>query len=921
MSRNILLATVGVVSLVWSGGALAQESTKEAAPAPAPSEESSSDDIVVTGFRQSLARAVSIKRNEATVSDVIAADDIGKYPDTNIADSLQRVTGVQITRDRGQGGTISVRGLTPSFVNTQLNGRTLLSGDGRTFSFLALSPDFVNSVVVQKSPTASMLDGGLSATVDIRTPRPLDVGRTSVSMRAEGVYDGQRDKIGPRASAVGNYVNNDRTFGISIGAGYEKTFNRSYSYLAYGAETANEGAKQPNLDYNLDGDSTDIYAFDHAQSYYVSTGSRERYSGILGLQWRPTDNVEFYADGFYSRFTDDDDRWDAAVRYTGIAPGRAGAPYGVRASTIDTSFNDQLLGRAQGFITKLDADGVDMRADRQPVHRDYKIASGAVGTKVDLGRLKVNIEGDYSSGKFEREVHVASAMARASVAISRPDGIGGLPQQTFMRGFDPLNASNFNLVQIIRSRNSSFDRNYSGRINLSYDAGEGFVRTLRAGAIHSNRRLQTHVYDGSISAAALATASGGQYTLNRSIENGSISAAPFLTKVTSDPSIPNWMGTYLTFDYDKLFGAIPLDKVNAVAPYNEQRASRLDVVEKTTAAYAQVDFAGADDRLSGNIGARFVSTRLVSRGFGADLDNLTLSSDGVSTLVPAAGQLTERNSYDYVLPSLNLRYDVTDRFTTRLAVARVLARPDFAQLGVGLTVNANVLSINAANPSLRPYLSDQIDLSFEYYLPHSGILSLTLFNKTIDNFIVNGQVLDVRQVRRGDGSTYPLTFRRNQPRNLTTVRVMGLEAGAQVPLAVLSPSLEGLGVFGNATLIDAPLVPAEQNGLAFPLPGVSDFSYNIGGYFERHGFGARAYYNWRGKYDTGAENYFGDRQIQTAFGQMDGSLSYTINERMSVSLDFENILNREQRQVNNFGLARGYLLTGRRFTLGVTGRF
>lgn len=921
MSKNIFLTTVGILSIGWSGASFAQISSEEISSVETDRDQVSTDDIVVTGFRQSLARAISIKRNEATVSDVIAADDIGKYPDTNIADSLQRVTGVQITRDRGQGGTISVRGLAPSFVNTQLNGRTLLSGDGRTFSFLAMSPDFVNSVVVQKSPTAAMLDGGLSATVDIRTPRPLDIGRTAITLRAEGTYDSQRKKIGPRASAVANYVSHDGTFGVNIGAGYEQTFNRSYSYVGYGAETGYEFAKQPNVDYNVDGDTADIYAFDHAQSYYVSSGERKRYSAILGVQWKPSDGIELYADGFYSRFKDNDDRYDAAVRYTGIAPGRAGAPFGVRSSTIDTSFNDQLLGGAQGFLTRLSADGVDMRADRQPVHRDTRIASGAVGAKLDLDRVKINMEADYSSGKVSREVHLASAIARASVEITRPDGIGGLPQQTFIGGFDPLDAENFHLVQIIRSRGTSSDRNYSGRINLSYDAGEGFVRTLRVGAIHSNRRLLARTFSGNISAAALASASGGQHPLNMAIENGSIRAAPFLTEVSSDPNIPNWMGSYLTFDYDKLFAAIPLKQVNEVAPYVEQLASRLDIVEKTTAAYAQVDFAGTDDRLTGNVGARLVNTRVVSKGFGADLDNLTLSADGVTTLVPSAGALTERSSYTYVLPSLNLRYDITDDFTARLAVARVLARPDFAQLGVGLTVNANVLSINAANPQLKPYLSDQIDLSFEYYLPHSGILSLTLFHKSIDNFIVNGQVLDVRQVRRGDGSTYPLSFRRNQPRNLANVRVMGLELGAQIPLVMVSSSLEGFGIFGNATVIDAPKVPAEQNGLPFPLPGVSDFSYNIGAYFERNGFGARAYYNWRGEYDTGAENYFGDRQIQTAFGQLDGSLSYNINDRIALSLDFENILNREQRQVNNFGLARGYLLTGRRITLGVSSRF
>lgn len=876
-------------------------------------------EIIVTGFRGSLDKASALKRDSAVVSDVIASEDIGKYPDTNIAESLQRVTGVQITRNRGTGGTISVRGLSPAFVNTQLNGRQIISGGGRTFDFLTLSPDFVSSVAVMKSPTASMAEGGLSATVDVRTPRPLDIGKNTVAARLEGVYDELQKGVSPRVSAIANYANSDGTFGISVGGGYERLRNRTYSELSYGAETGVESAK--NVDYNVDGDRADRYAFDHAQSYYVTMGVRERYSAIGGFQWKPSDGVELYGDILYTRLKDSADQYDAATRFTNIAPARAGAPFGVRSSTIDTGFNDKLLGGAQGFLTELDADGVDLRADRQPYVNRNSIVSGAMGAKYDADRFHLNIEGSYSRGVATRETSQASALARASVKIARPDGLGGQPTLTFQRGFDHLDPTNFNFVLIARNNNYSRDSIYNGKVDLAYDVGDGFIKNIRAGVAYSDRKLFSTLSRSTIDAATAARLSGGQLVYQPNVELGSLNAAPFLTRVDSDPNIPYWLGSYLTFDYDKFYKIVPLADVNRTVPFVEQQASRLDIQERTWAAYIQSDFSDADDRLSGNIGVRYVNTRQSSRGFGSDLDNLTFAADSVTTVVPAAGPLTVKNSYNYFLPSLNLRYKILDDLVVRFAAARVLARPNFDQLGVGLTVNANVLNINAANPNLKPYLSDQVDLSFEYYLPKSGLISLAFFYKNVNNFIIDGQVLDIRQVKKADGSTVPLTFRRNQPLNLETVKVKGIELGVQTPLDFIADEIEGFGVFGNATYIDAPKVPAVANGLPFPLPGVSKYSYNVGGYFEKSGFGARIYYNWRGSYDTGTANFFGDRQIQVAYGQIDGSISYDVTPEATVSLDFENLTKNESLQVNNFGLARGYLLNPRRVTLGVRAKF
>lgn len=900
-----------------------------AGTASSSSDQTSGDPIVVTGFRQSLDKANRIKRQAVVISDVIAAEDIGKYPDENIAESLQRVTGVQITRFRGEGNAISVRGLSPSFVATQVNGHQIVSGQGRSFNFLDLSPDFVSAVEVQKSPTADMEDGGLSGTVNIRTPQPLDSKKSTVAARVETIYNGNRKESGPRASAIGTYVKDSGTFGVNVGVGYEKRKLLAYDLLGYGAETgaespaadANGSGKVPPVDYNQDGDYLDKYAFDHAQSYYIRFNDRTRFSVVSAIQYKPADNIELYANGLYAYYRDYDNALDAATRFTNIAPATPGGAYGIRGSTIDTSFNNQLLGGAQGFLTSVDADGLDTRADAQPSLYRNRVISGSAGAKATFGRLHVKLEGDYSLGKAFNLAFLPSVIGRSSAIITHPNGLGGGPDVVFDRGSNPLDPTNFAFNTMYEGKNYNRDQMKEGKLDLAYDVGDGLLRTVKAGAYYSDRHFTYRQFTAQTSAQTLAALSNGQLTYQPNVEQGSVNAAPVLSVASYSTGIPFFLPSFLVFDFNKFFSIIPRSTLEAGSPLTEQLGSGLNVHEKTAAGYVMADFGAFADRLSGNIGGRFVHTEMTSSGYGSDLDNLQIAPGGVQTIVPPGGPLQSKNSYSYFLPSLNAKFDITPSLSARFAAARVLARPEFGQLGVGLSVNANVLSISANNPDLKPYLANQLDLSFEYYMPHSGLLSLAFFYKDVKNFIINGETLDTRTATKADGSQQTLTFRRSEPINLERVKIKGVELGAQIPLYFLPNPLDGFGLFGNGTYIDAPKVPQQEGGLPFPLPGVSKFSYNVGMYFEKWGVGARAYYNWRGKYDTGAEDYFGDREFQSPYGQLDGSVSYDVTPQVTFSLDFENLTNTVQKQVNNFGLARQYLVTGRRFTLGVRGKF
>ncbi len=247
VAARTLKAALYVGVAAWPMNVLAQAApvAPQAEPGVAPGADAAEPaDIVVTGFRRSLQLANEQKRNADVVSDGISAEDIGKFPDQNLAESLQRITGVQITRSRGEGASVSIRGLAPDFARTQYNGRTLGSGGSRSFDFTSLSAEFVSAVEVAKSPTADMIEGGLAGTINVRTARPLDIGKSSFNGTVEGVYEDNPDKLSPRVAGLANYANASKTFGINVGVAYEQRKYLAVSYEGYGAGNRRRGPAQ-----------------------------------------------------------------------------------------------------------------------------------------------------------------------------------------------------------------------------------------------------------------------------------------------------------------------------------------------------------------------------------------------------------------------------------------------------------------------------------------------------------------------------------------------------------------------------------------------------------------------------------------------------------------------------------------------------
>ena len=905
--RNILtlLTSACCCSVALAPAAIAQT----AAPQPASSQPTvDSQEIVVTGFRASLASAIQQKRAAPAIVDTISAEDIGKFPEQNLAESLQRITGVQITRSRGEGQNVSIRGLSPDFNQINLNGRTLPSPTGsRSFDFTILSSDFINGIDVYKTPTADMEEGGLAGTVNVRTLRPKDITRMRLSGNVEGLYEGNSKKINPHASLLFADRFFDNRLSIIAGVDYSKRRLQTYRYEAFGLESASENPLTgKNLDYNLDGDRNDTFLINHAANYVADFGTRTRLSGILSVGFKASDTIDLWAEGLRSRFVNDTHSALNAHRFTNISD-----PNGVQASTIDSN----------GIVTVLDSNGVDHRNNGRPSYYKDTLGSYAVGGSFANGPLHIDLEA--STGKAKRLATDVSleVIARASVVENISIDPSGPAQVTYLRGYDPLNRANWRALGLNGSyRQPTIDRTKEVKLDTRYDFERSFLKSIRLGAQLGRRQQDVNSKQLVVSAQQLAPLLGLPYS--PTIEGGSFAAGAFMQSY----SFPNFLGAYhgsatfptsfLSSDPRLVFAQLPLEQLAAQFPATQNKAQSYSVREETMAGYARADFGSGDGRLAGNVGVRVVRTKQTSDGFAPDFSLIRFDQQGARTIVPSVTAVSVKQNYTNVLPSLNLRYKLTDNFDLRFGAARVLSRPTLSLLAPNTNINANVLTISGGNPTLKPFISDQLDLSAEWYFSRGALLSAAVFYKNVKNYIANSSSSRTLSIQQVQGGTKDFVFTVLQPSNAGSPKIKGFEIGYQQPFSFLPAPLDGFGLIANYTYVQADKISVSTGAAAVALPGVSKNNYNLVAYYEKGPFGARLSYNFRDKFVVDPYSYFGDGQYTKSYAQLDFSSSLKLNDHVEIDLDVLNIGNTPLINVDRYGINRGYEDNGRRFTLG-----
>lgn len=918
--RSAFLAGVALCSFSTSTSAFAQSgdgvATTEAVDATAGGETEGSDDaIVVTGIRRSIDRSLDVKRNSPRIVDAISSEDVGKFPDANVAESIQRITGVQIDRTRGEGRNVSIRGLPTGFTLVTLNGRTLPnalydSAATRSFDFSILPTEFVQTLEVYKSSSAELEEGGLSGVVNVRTPRAFDIGRRLLTLSAEGQYESNSAKVSPKLSALFVDTFLDNRLGVTLGVSYNRRKPEShqnevnYTTVTEGAGLRGNGSNDLNGNGVIEpGRSVRI---PDSVFYTIYQEDIERIGAIGSIDFQATDTLTLSLDSFYGKMRVRSTRNPSNNSFYGAS--------GVRASKTE------ILGGIE-TATEFEVTGLDMRNNGRLEDSDGNIFSTNLGGRFENGGWTVDLSGTYSrSSQVSNTLNIANAVYGNARFVAKPgDKVASI---IYLDGFEE-GRSDATQARVINLNGGlgvhSIDRQYEGRFDAKYEIDGGFLKAIAIGAKYVDRDKYKDNWVLSVTPAGLSTLLGGL----PAGPAGSVSPAPFMKPIGAGSG--TFLGSYkgdaafptewLRADTRSALAGISKEELIAAGRYTNDATGITDIAEKTLAFYARADFETGS--LSGNAGLRAVRTSQQTVGVTPDLSAIIYEIGGGFTRVPAAEPFTVKRSYWDFLPSLNVKFDATDDLVLRFAASRTMARPNLSDVSPTTSANGNDRIITENNPYLDPFRSNNIDASVEWYFVKGGLLGATFFHKDIVSLIQRESTLVELPVTYvspdGSTSTADLEFRRSSLVNGDGVKVNGVELSYQQAYTGLPAPFDGLGTIVNYTFI--------KNGDPTQLTAASKHNFNLIGYYEKGPIGVRLSYSWR----SGFLDEVSEAPLMSvrkrAFGTLDGSVNIAVNDKISLLLQATNITDADESSSYDTELPAYYLDAGRRFSFGARVRF
>jgi len=928
-TKALSCASVSIVALLFGTApafAQAQETPKPmtasdqsanpAAPAPSTqAEPEENGEIVVTGLRRSLQSAQAVKRNSDGIVDAIVAEDIGKLPDTFASSALARVSGVQVTRGAGEAAGVQIRGLPD--ISTTYNGREIFTAEGRFVAIQDFPAGTVAALEVYKSGTANLIEGGIGGQVNVRGRRPFDFNGFEVSGSLNGVAWQQSGKM----SWNGNLLITDR-WDTGIGE-MGLLVNASYVGLNFLDSTREQSLVVATTTPATAPGTTGSVRYPDAQSLFLSQGRRWRPSANAAFQWKPTPELEIYVDGLYQGYRGrDSNRFLFFPVFGGDnfqlsnVTTRAGNP-GVAQSATVTGANapDGYYGSGNGTTNT------------------YQVGGGAIWKRDGL-----QISGDvaYTDSSYTFDLinidHALRSSPVRNVVFESPGKNGG----------PTLNVVDFDLTDPANYLSRGFFQEYvkvggkdiQTRVDAQYDFSDGLLKRIQIGGRFNDRDANRD--------------RGAPYISNLAAQIP-ITSLP----VTTANTLPGF-GYDETFPI-RTFAAIPSSSIRENLPalrafygapegrpaFNPSENFRAN--EKAYAIYAQAKYGFdlGDVVVDGLVGLRAVRTTNRISGFlrdDEDIDN------------PVITPITASNKYTDYLPNFSSRIGLTEKLQLRLAYTQTRTRPNFLDLNPALTVgsppnnppnandpNSNARNITTGNPDLTPLTSNNYDASLEWYFSRTGSLTGAVFRRDAKGFIA-----PITVVR--DDPVYG-RVRFTQPENLGKTRFDGAEISftSFVDIDGLPEWAKGFGVQANGTYVDAkgdlsstlgtsPNVAGEQQR----FNGVSKWTYNLVGLYERPFFSARLAYNYRSNFvqyyslesldvDANGVQRTGG-VIEQGRGQLDFSTTVTPVPNITLAFDIVNVLGnpiRRNRAFNDAGdtFSRQIFYLERSYSLGVRFRF
>lgn len=933
--RATLKAVSSMLALCCATPGLAQSTTPPPTPAApgdaaAPIDTAADGDIVVTGIRASLAQAIDLKRQANSFVDAISAEDIGKFPDKNVADSLSRITGLGVSRDFGEGERVVIRGTGTSQNRTLLNGQTVastgwftLDQPSRGFDFLILPSNLVSRLEVYKTPQADIQEGSLGGTISLRTRRPLESAANTVSIQARGQYSENADKFDPEVSGLYSWKNNDETFGVLASYTYQRRHvaRTGREVVGYVNPADNpSGALLPRL----------IGETDFRQL-------RERRTAFGSVQWKPTDRTELLFNVLDTRF-----------KANNINQNNLGT-FGSDGAILD-------VGSAQIVGTGPAAGVVAARIDA---------TQGGAGARTQAFDRRSNIngqvydfQGTYNGDRFALTAHAGRTTSKGGAPDeryygftsegARPAGAtpGAVDQLTFDRNLSlgfitatgpetdaqylsrPLEFAN------ARSTVNTEDENYGG-LDLSYDLDGDVFSKVKVGGLY-----QDHGVGRRASLTGLHWFSDSQHISpaggygGANLKPGARAWLSFTptgavfgnatSLVLRDFTTGRRGDDYILIDsaLARRIGTPPAGtEVGTLDDYN----GTWNLSEKTVSGYIQTDFK--TDRIRGNIGLRVTHTSLASSGYrvtGDAFGAAAKASANFKILAEAFGCVaatdcvatptTERNGYTEFLPNFNIAFDLSDKLVARFGAARTISRPNYEALALRESFFVNTLSGTRGNPALRPTRSDQFDAGLEWYFQPRALLSATLFYKDISNNLITSLNTETRI---NPDTNQPVQVQFSTPQNGQDAKIKGIEVGYQ----------QNFGHFGtvvNYTYTDAS-TSQKRDPIASPnsglVAGASKHIVNVVGFYEDDRLSARLAYNYRSSF-LNEIAYFGAEIATEGFSELDFSGGFKLTKWAEISVEAVNLLNSKTRSYNQIPERPELVYTNdRRFLAGINLRF
>jgi len=883
--------------------------------------------IIDGGIAASQQQSLEIKRGSSNFVDAISAEGLGRFPDENVAESLQRITGVQINRNRGEGTTVNIRGLPSGFTHVLYNGRTLSSSitshpgvaADRSFDFTSLPSEFVSKLRVLKTPTADLEEGGLSGTVDVETISAFDIGKRVIAASAQGAWESNSGKISPRASLLFSDVFAEGKVGFSFGLAYTKREPESHvatTGLGNRSESQGQQSSGGPVDFNGDGviDSDLVVRLPSSQYFNILPETRERRSAIAKLEFQPSDNIDLFVEAFNSK------QDILAIDYTNLHRFINGQGVEGATSTVE-ALSDANATRNYG--TRVDGIGIDVRGGSRVEDRVGEILSLSAGGEYRGDSWTVSTEVSASdSTQLGSNMNIAP-IGRWNVLFDSTlsSDVGSLVYKDGgeQAALDPKTFQVASLNGGWKRRNN--DDLFDARLDFKKDTGWDVLDAIKFGVKFSTREQNHSNGRLVVGSAPLSTLVGG---LPEGPRPGTFSAAPFIQLV--EPSNGAFLGafgghnvfpkTFLATDTIGFLEQYTDDQLLDAGNYSNKVTGIIDVEEEVLAGYGMLEFESSDSLFSGNIGLRVVKTDQFSRGNTPDITKITWEPEaGAVTTIPPGEDVAINRSYTDFLPSANLRMNVSDDVIVRFAASRTMARPSLAQITPTASANGNSQTITRQNPLLDPFRSNNFDLGTEWYIGDSGLISVTVFYKDIvslirnDTSIVNLPIIVL--LSDGSKSIENREFTINEPVNGEGVTLSGYEVSYQQPLDFLP--IEGFGVLANYTFID--------NSDPEQLTAASKNNFNLSGYYEKNRVAFRLSYTWRDGFLTNPGTLTSDGYMAQPFGVLDGNLTFDVNERFSLVVEAINILDEATISRTLVNLPHRYFDTGRRILFGVKSRF